>query len=433
MFTRRTLFKMLAAVGAGLLLPAVGEGGVDRFSGLDEALPFDISVRAGRSRAPFGAQPVDVTTIEQWENLLDDLDAVELIGRYVSLEPASADVSRITGRCPFCRHGTDSLLVDGRDDSYFCTECLGGGHVLDFYAQMERCALPDGISQLRALLARGQLKGKRLRMDRLWRLIDETRRFAREALVHSREGESALTWLDRQAVTPATVEDFSLGLFSCGLGKQLVERLRTMGFSPDELEQAGVDGWLSCKEDRVRNGEQDSVLLLSVRDREGHCWGFYEQPIEADADFMWSSYFSPYGLRLLSPHRADRLVFSAFNGQDLRSSVVLVERPWDVVLLAQGGMDQAIYVTLLDFAEYRNRLDKFLMCTRTVIWPIHQSELNVGFLRQLFSLPSESIARLTFLLLPEGESLPGLLRREGIGALQARLAGAISVKELVGG
>jgi len=430
MFTRRTLFKMLAAVGAGQLFPTAGEAAAARCSSVSAASCSGHSARPGGPHPDVPARALDVTTIEQWENLLDDLDAVELIGRYVSLEPAPDDVNRLTGRCPFCRQGPDSLMVSSRDDSYFCTHCLADGHALDFYARMERCTLPDAISRLRALLACGQLKGNRPRMEWFRRIIDETNRCAREALVHSREGESALAWLDRQGVTRATVEAFSLGLLSCALGKQLLERLRTMDFSPDELEQAGIDGWLSCEEDRVRNGGPDSTLLLSVHDREGHCWGFYEQSIEADEDVMGPSSFSPYGFRLLSPRRADRLVFSASNGQDSVQSVVLVERPWDVVLLAQGVMTQAVYVSPLDPDEYRHRLERFLARTERVVWPIHLSELTVEFMRNLLSLSGESIGRLAFTVLPEGERLPDLLQREGPAALQACLVGAVPVKEL---
>lgn len=430
MLTRRTLFKVLAAIGAGQLFPTAGEAAAARFFSVCAASYSGQSARHGGPHPDVRAQTLDVTVIEQEKNLLDDLDAVELIGRYIPLTPASDGSGDSKGRCPFCRQGADSLLIDGRDDSYFCTDCLAGGHALDFYARMERCALPDAIFQLRALLGSGQLEGKRPRMERFRRIIDEIRRFAREALVQSREGESALVWFDRQGITPATVEEFSLGLLSCALGNQLMERLRMMGFSPDELEQAGVSGWISCKEDRVRNGEPDATILMPARDREGHCWGFYEQSIEADADVIWSASCSPWGFGLLSPHRADRLVFSASHGRDSVPSVVLVERPWDVVLLAQGGMEQAVYVSPLDPDEYRHRLEKFLARTERAVWPIHLSELNVEFLRHLFNLSSESIGRLTFMLLPEGERLPELFRGEGPAAMQARLAGALSVKEL---
>ncbi|HQY59318.1 MAG: CHC2 zinc finger domain-containing protein [Nitrospira sp.] len=433
MFTRRMLFKTLAVIGTGSLFSAESDGADARCSSIGPLSSIGHLAMSGDSSSDIPVHALDVSATEQWENLLDDLDAAELIGRYITLKPTPDGINRITGSCPFCRHGTDSLLVDGRDDSYFCTDCLAGGHALDFYARMEGRSLSESVRQVTGLMASEELQGKRARLKRFHCIIDEIDHFAWESLICRREGASARGWLDQQGVTAGTAERFSIRMMSYALGKQLLARLRVVGFSPDEVEQAGVNGWLSRLEDRLKAGESDNSLLLPVRDREGHCCGFYEQSIGPDVPLTWSSHVYPYGYQLLSPHRSNRLVFSASKGRDFPSSVVLAERPWDVVLLVQGGMAQAVYVTPLDFAEYRDRLGKFLMCARTVIWPIHQSELNVGFLRQLFSLPSESIARLTFLLLPEGESLPGLLRREGIAALQARLARAVSVKGLVGG
>lgn len=413
MFTRRMLFKTLAAIGAGSLFSAGSEGADARCSSVGSLSSIGHVARPGETSSEVPAHALDVSATEQWENLLDDLDAAELIGRYIALKPTPDGINRITGRCPFCRHGADSLLVDGRDDSYFCTECLAAGHALDFYARIERLSLSESVRQVTGLMATGELQGKRPRLKRFHCIIDEIDRFAHESLICSWEGVSARGWLDQQGVTAGTAERFSLGVMSYALGKQLLAQLRVVGFSPDEVERAGVDGWLCCLEDRLKAGESDNTLLLPVRDCEGHCCGFYEESIGPDVPLTWSSHVYPYGYQLLSPQRSNRLVYSAPNGQKVPSSVVLVERPWDVVLLAQGGMDQAVYVSPLDCAEYRDRLGKFLMCTRKVVWPIHQSELNVGFSRQLFSLPSESIAQLTFLLLPEGRASLGCFDAKG--------------------
>lgn len=431
MFTRRALFKMLAAIGAGSLLPAVGENGMARFSGIGEGLAFDSSAQPRDSRAKPGEQAVEVSGIEQWEDLLDDLDAVELIGRYISLRPTGDESRNSKGPCPFCRQGADSLLVDGRDDSYFCTDCLAGGHALDFYARIEGLSLSESVRSVRRLMESGVLQGKRPRLKRFQCIIDEINRFAHESLIHGREGVLASSWIDRQGVTAETAEHFSLGIMSYALAEQLRERLFAMGCSKNELEQFGVEGWISCMEDRMRDGALDLALLLPLRNAEGCIYGFYEQGIEDAAGSLWSGDFLPYGFKLLFPRQAGRLVFSNFDPRDSARAVVLVGRPWDVVLLAQGGMDHAVYVSPLDLADCRDRLGRFLMCARKIIWPVHRSEVNVGFVRNLLSLSDQSIGRLAFMLLPEGERLPELLRREGLAAIQTCLAGAVPLKALL--
>ncbi len=153
MFTRRMLFKMLAAMGAGSVLPAVDKGDVARLSDIGDVLSFSKAVLSGNSLANTGEQSVDVPAIEQWEDLLDDLDGIELVDRYTSLTRTEDTSRSIVGRCLFCPHGTDSLLLNGRDDSYFCTKCLTGGHALDFYARIEDLSLSEAVRRVRGLLA----------------------------------------------------------------------------------------------------------------------------------------------------------------------------------------------------------------------------------------------------------------------------------------
>lgn len=432
MFTRRMFFKILATVGGGSLFPAPGEAVAAQWLRVIAASCTGHWARPGDTYFEVPAQAFGVTATEQWENLVDDLDTVELIGRYVSLDPAPEGVSRLTGRCPFCRHGVDTLLVDTRDDSYLCTDCLSGGHALDFHARMEGLSLPESLRSVGKLMAAGKLQGKRSRRERFHCIIAAIDRFSHESLICSREGASARGWLSQEGVAAAMTEKVSLGVMSYALGKQLLGRLRALGFTPDELERAGIDGWMSCLADRFKAGEFDGTLLLPVRDRDGDCCGFYEQSLGPDAAFTCSSHVSPYGYQLFSPHRSNRLVFSATNGQTVPSSVVLVERPWDVVLLAQEGLQQAVYVSPLDLDEYDDRFNRFLLQVQRAVWPIYSSDLSVEFMRNLCRLSPRALERLAFLLLPEGIRLPEWLCREGSVVGQARFDDALSATELLG-
>ncbi|MBX3350713.1 MAG: hypothetical protein KF747_18490 [Nitrospira sp.] len=431
MFTRRMFFKILAAIGAGSLFSAESEGTAAQWLNVSAASSTGHLARPGDTYFEVPAQAFGVTTTEQWENLLDDLDAVELIGRYVSLTSAPDEVSRLTGRCPFCRHGADSLLVDSRDDTYLCTDCLAGGHALDFYARMEGLSLPESLRSVGKLMAAGVLQGKRPRLKRFHCIIEAIDRFAHESLICSREGASARGWLNHQGITAEMVEKFSLGMMPYALSDQLLERLRAVGFTPDELEQAGVDGWMSCLADRFKAGESNSTLLLPVRDREGDCCGFYEQSFGLESALAWSSHVVPYGYQLLAPHRANQLVYCTTSGQTVPSSVVLVEHPWDVVLLAQEGLHQAVYVSPLDLHEYHDRFNRFLLQVQRGVWPIYSSDLSVEFMRNLCRLSPHGLERVAFLFLPDGTGFSEWLRREGPVIGRARLEDALSATELL--
>ena len=426
MFTRRALFKMLAAIGGGSLLPIDGPAGLYRRFRFNQAFPAFPPAPGKTAPSPFGSIP-DLSIIEQWENLLDDLDGVELIGRYSRLTPVGEGSRDCRGLCQFCRQGPDSLRVSCRDGSYFCTDCLVYGHALDFYCEMERLTPAEAIPRLTGLLASGALTGKRLRLERMFRVLDEVRRVACEALQHGSAGCAVREWIEREGVSQETGGQFSLGLLSREVRQGLVLHLRAQGFDQAELEEIGITGWLARHADK-----SEMSMLIPVGDVDGSCRGFYEQGMYEDADVMWTSYSLPYGFTLLSPHRADRLVLAAEAGRTSSASVVLAERPWDVVLLAEAGIKDAVYVAALDPAEYRQRLNLQLQRVQRAIWPIRQDDSTVEFLRCLTEGFGRSVRQLRFAILPPGLRLPEVFRREGIESVHARLAGAKPLRELLG-
>ncbi len=427
MFTRRTLFKLLAAVGVGSLWPTQGQaeeaspatpGRRPSHISYDTSLDFPATISDSSSA---------LSAVEQWENLLDDLDAVELIGRYSRLTPVGDGSRDYRGPCPFCRQGPDSLMVGSRDDSYVCTNCLACGHALDFYIRMERLSLEEAIPRLTGLLVSGALTGKRLRLERMGVALEETRRLACEALQHGSAGHDTREWMKREGVTQETSEQFSLGFLSKDVRQALIPHLRANGFDQAELEEAGMTGWLARHGD-----ESDMSVLIPVRDVDGSCRGFCEQAMHENAEVMWTFYSLPYGFTLLSPHRADRLVLSARNGRTSSASVILAERPWDVVLLAEAGIEDAVYVAPLDPAEYRRRLNLYLQRGHTAIWPIRQADITVEFLRGLTDGFGRSAGQLHFAILPPGLRLPEVIRQEGIESVRARLARAKPLRDLLG-
>ena len=178
--------------------------------------------------------------------------------------------------------------------------------------------------------------------------------------------------------------------------------------------------------------ESDVRVLIPIWDADGSCRGFYEQVTCENAEVMWTPYPLPYGFALLSPHRADRLVLSAETGRTSSAAVILAERPWDVVLLAEAGIEEAVYVAPLDPAEYRRCLNLYLQRVQSAIWPIRQDDITVEFFRYLIEECSQSVGQLHFAILPPGLRLPEVIRREGLDSLRARLAGAKPSRELLG-
>lgn len=427
MFTRRTLFKLLAAVGAGSVWPNQAWAQKLQPTTSNSHLSVPAPQTSSEILPAIRDSPSVLSAVEQWENLLDDLDGVELIGRYSRLTPVGDGSRDYRGPCPFCRQGPDSLMVGSREDSYLCTDCLAGGHALDFYIKMEQLTSAESILQLTGLLVSGALTGKRLRLERMGIALEETRRLAYEALQHGSAGSAARDWLRREWITQETTEQFSLGFLSNDVRHALIPHLRAKGFDQAELEGIGITGWLARHGD-----ESDSNVVIPMKDVDGICRGFYEQATQQRAAAMWTPYSLPYGFSLLSPHRADRLVLSAETGRASFAAVILAERPWDVVLLAEDGIENAVYVAPLDPAGYGRRLTLYLQRVRSAIWPIRDADIIVEFIRGLTEECGQSIEQLRFAILPPGLRLPEVIRREGLDSVRARLAGAKPLTELLG-
>jgi DNA primase len=197
-----------------------------------------------------------------------------------------------------------------------------GGHALDFYAWMELLAPAEAIPRLTGSLASGALTGKRLRLERMSVVLETVRRLACEALQHSSAGCDARAWIEGEGVTQETSEQFSLGLLSKEIRHALIPHLRAKGFDQAELEDFGTTGRLARHADK-----SEMSVLIPVRDVDGSYREFYQQAMYQDAEVMCTSYSLPYGFKLLSPCRVERLVLSAGTCRASSASVVLAERP----------------------------------------------------------------------------------------------------------
>ncbi len=274
MFTRRTLFKLLAAVGAGSVWPNQAWAQKLRPTTSNSHSSVPAPQTSSDILSTTSDSPSVLSAVEQWENLLDDLDGVELVGRYSRLTPVGDGSRDYWGPCPFCRQCPDSLMVASREDSYLCTDCLASGHALDFYIRMEQLTPAEGIRRLAGLLASGVLTGKRLRLERMGVVLEETRRLACEALQHGSAGCDTRDWLKREGITQETIEQFSLGFLSNEVRHALIPYLRTKGFDQAGdtkryresflgIERQKMD-WVSCDSGYRRN----QLLQPTIRDSE---------------------------------------------------------------------------------------------------------------------------------------------------------------------
>ncbi len=73
------------------------------------------------------------------------VDAVELIGRYVTLTPSGKGLK---GRCPFHADSSPSLMVSPEKGLWHCFGCGAGGDVIGFLMRVERLEFAEALARL---------------------------------------------------------------------------------------------------------------------------------------------------------------------------------------------------------------------------------------------------------------------------------------------
>ena len=177
------------------------------------------------------------------EELKSRVNIVDVVEGYVSLNRKGG---KYWACCPFHHEKTPSFSVD-EAGMYYCFGCHKGGDVISFVQDIEHTDFMGAVSILAAKAGmtvpefskKGDSAGiSKRKRDRLYDLMREAASFYHKALM-SDAGKAARDYLDGRGITRPTLTSFGLG-FAPGSG--LIDRLREMGYSNDEMLDAGVAG-----------------------------------------------------------------------------------------------------------------------------------------------------------------------------------------------
>ena len=79
------------------------------------------------------------------EEIKSRIDIVELVSRYVSLQPAGRNYRAL---CPFHEEKTPSFLVSPEKGIFHCFGCGVGGNIFTFVMKMESLTFPEAVAFL---------------------------------------------------------------------------------------------------------------------------------------------------------------------------------------------------------------------------------------------------------------------------------------------
>jgi len=440
MLGRRSLMKGLAGLGLAATLPRWSGGNAVQAHEAGDHEKTASLARTERVSPEAGKKgPLDIQAIERWEDLWDDLDCVELAGRYTKLEKTYEDGERDSwaGQCPFCHAPGQIFKVEA--DAYQCLRRDGGcgaiGATLDFYARVEGLSHHKAVMRLQDLLDSGVLHGRRARQTELWKVMEEAARYSHRRLRGSMEGRAGRDWLERQGLTHDTVMRFGLGYIGTPDGDRLTGDLLFRGFRADSLAEMGLGVWgeadgYTLMVDRLG----PEAILMPVRDGQGHCWGFLQQSVSGWGDGMGGDDLD--GMQRRSMNRYRRLIFPLpVWPRDLGryESLIITERPWDVVALHQAGITNAVHLGHLPAIQWGAgfRLRTALAMAGKLIYLYSPGQEDGFFFDHLSEYLGGSLDRLSLALLPKGHDLAEVIQREGRDGIMARIQQALPVQEFL--
>jgi DNA primase len=248
--------------------------------------------------------------------------------------------SRFMGRCPFHEERTPSFSVNAHDKLFYCFGCSRGGDLISFVRETENLDFSGAVEWLADRFnvrleyeeSSPQVEEERRRRARLVELLDLAASFYERYLWDSQAGGFARDYLTGRALEEAVCREFRLG-FALG-GDLLVRKARERGFTPGELQAAGLAN--------RRGGDYfQQRLLFPLADARGRTVGFQARRLRDDDPLPAKYVNSPEG----ELFRKGDLLYGlhlARNALAKAGRAVVVEGNTDVLALRQAGFEPVV-------------------------------------------------------------------------------------------
>ncbi|GEA16510.1 DNA primase [Moorella sp. E308F] len=358
------------------------------------------------------------------DEVKDRVDIVEIIGSYVRLKKSGRNY---VGLCPFHKEKTPSFTVSPDKQMFYCFGCGAGGDVLAFLMKQDGLSFPEAVKTLAARVgidlagAEESPAAKRQRewKERLYQLGAIAASFYYRLLMRHPVGAAARLYLQQRGVKGETARLFELG-YAPDTGTALVDYLRRQGFTPRDIDQAGLSA------SRPPLGTADRFrgrLMFPIKDSRGRVIGFGGrtlsggQPkyLNSPETVLFHKGRHLYGLHLALP------------GIRRKGQAILVEGYMDMIAAWQHGIDNV--VASLGTAltpEQARELKKY--AREVIIAYDADSAGEAATLRGLDILAAAGL-QVRVLQLPEGKDPDEFLAARGAAAFQELVETSQSLME----
>lgn len=356
------------------------------------------------------------------EDLLNRLDIVEVIGRYVTLKRAGAN---FVACCPFHNEKTPSFTVSPTKQFYHCFGCSAHGTAIGFLIEHQGLSFIDAVEELARGIGlsvpreAGQSDASAVPAESpLPQVMSQAASYYRKAL---RAAPRAIEYLKQRGLSGEIAKHYGLGY-----APDDWQNLATV-FDDYAAEVLVTAGLVIAKEGKRFDRFRDRIMF-PIADTRGRLIGFGGRVIDQGEPKYLNSPETPLfqkGHELYGLFQARKAIQQA-------GRALVVEGYMDVIALAQHGVHYAVATlgtatTPFHVARLFRHTDNIVFCFdgddagRRAAWRALENSLPLV-------TDSKSIA---FLFLEQGEDPDSYVRKVGREAFEQTISNAMPLSEFL--
>ena len=357
------------------------------------------------------------------QDLLNRLDIVDVVDRYVPLKKAGANY---VACCPFHSEKSPSFSVSPTKQFYHCFGCGAHGSAIGFVMEHQGLGFVEAVEELARSVGLTVPKEDSGRYERKAEGDFEALSEAMQLATHYyrdelKRSEAAIAYLKKRGLSGEIAARFGIG-YAPGGWQNLAAPF------PDYQSKTLVQAGLVIEGEGKRYDRFRDRIMFPILNQKGAVIGFGGRVLETGEPKYLNSPETP----LFEKGRELYGLFQARQAIRAAGKVLVVEGYMDVVALAQHGVEYA--VATLGTATTPVHVQKLLRQSDNVVFCF---DGDTAGRKAAWRALENSLAlvgdekSLRFLFLPQGEDPDSYVRKEGKAAFEAQLEAALPLSEFL--